>query len=487
VEQPANTPVDAATTGSQLSLFNELEDIIDNEYVYIDLERLNWPALVEKYRALINAGLTDEDFYLAMDNLIWELGDEHSDFEDPQEVIEIDTETSGNLEYVGVGILIQALPDANRAVVILTFPGGSAGEAGVKAHDAILFVDGQPILDADGVLQADLVRGPEGSEVTLVVQTPGLEPYEITIERRRISAATPVDFCMVPRTRIGYIFLPTLFEDTIPDKMRNAVTALTNSGPLDGLILDNRQNGGGLSNVLEDVLAIFTDGTQGYFVSRDEEKLLDIRGDEIGNSQTVPLIVLVELETASFGEIMSGVLQNSGRALVVGQNTLGNVENLWSYVFEDGSRAWIAHDAFQPIGLDLGVWEETGIVPDVSMPTRWDLFTEATDPAFAAALALLAEQGVDVSLPIEADFPMLPNASNITSFPGLLSYSTASNPQTAIDFYKAEMPAAGWSLVDETVIINYATLRYSMGAIVVNVVIYYDEGLSTTNVFVGEE
>ena len=73
---------------------------------------------------------------------------------------------------------------------------------------------------------------------------------------------------------------------------------------------------------------------------------------------------------------------------------------LWGYDFDDGSRAWIAHDAFEPNGLDLGVWEETGIVPDVTVPTRWDLFTEATDPTLPAALALLAEQGVAVPEPL---------------------------------------------------------------------------------------
>ncbi len=400
VEQPANTTVEAAVTERQLSLFSELVRIITDDYIYIDLDRLDFPTLVDKYDTLIRAGLTEADFYIAMDNLMIELGDDHSDFEDPQEVIEIDAETSGNSDYVGVGVLLQGLTDANRAVVILTFPGGSAGEAGVKAHDAILAVDGQPILDDNGLLRSELVRGPEGTEVTLTVQTPGQAPYDITLERRRISSSTPVDFCMIPRTAVGYIFLPTLFDDTIPAKMRFAVEALTADGQLEGLILDNRQNGGGFSNVVEDVLGLFTEGTQGQFVSRTDQRPLRIRAAEIGNSQTVPLVVLVELETVSFGEIMSGVLQNSGRAMVVGQNTLGNVEVLWDYDFEDGSRAWLAHDTFEPNGLDLGVWEETGIVPDVSVPTRWDLFTEATDPTFPAALQLLAERGVDVPVPV---------------------------------------------------------------------------------------
>jgi len=396
VEQPANTPVDRQTTDDQLQVFNDLIDIITNDYVYIDLVSLNFPALKTKYETLIEGGLTDDDFYLAMDNLIFELGDEHSDFEDPQEVIELEEETSGNADYVGVGVLMQPVPDANRAVIVLTYPGGSAREGGVRAHDAILAVDGQPILDEEGVLQAQKVRGPEGTEVTLTIQTPGEVAHDVTLERRRISSAAPVDFCMIPRTGVAYVMLPTLFDQTIPRKMREAMRSLTDAGPLEGLILDNRVNGGGFSTVLEDLLALFTEGTLGNFVSRDDSRPLEIEANEIGNSQTVPMVVLVDLGTVSFAEVLSGVLQNSGRAQVVGQTTLGNVEVLWGYDFDDGSRAWIAHDAFEPKGLGLGVWEETGIVPDVSEPTRWDRFSEGTDPALPVALDLLADQGVPV-------------------------------------------------------------------------------------------
>ena len=71
--------------------------------------------------------------------------------------------------------------------------------------------------------------------------------------------------------------------------------------------------------------------------------------------------------------------------------TLGNVEQLHEYDFEDGSRAWLATATFQPNGEANGIWEQTGIVPDVVVPSRWDLFTEATDPALAKAVELLSK------------------------------------------------------------------------------------------------
>jgi C-terminal processing protease CtpA/Prc len=81
------------------------------------------------------------------------------------------------------------------------------------------------------------------------------------------------------------------------------------------------------------------------------------------------------------------VLQEDGRAQIVGNTTRGNVEILYGYDFEDGSRAWIATETFRPpSGTN---WEQTGIVPDVEVPAMWDEFTAEDDPQLEAALDLL--------------------------------------------------------------------------------------------------
>jgi C-terminal processing protease CtpA/Prc len=165
---------------------------------------------------------------------------------------------------------------------------------------------------------------------------------------------------------------------------------MARSGPLDGLILDNRQNRGGASTVLEPIMGLFVQGQQGFFVTRQEAEPLEIVAEDVGGSQSVPLVVLVDVHTASFGEVLSGVLQASERATVVGQVTPGNVEILRAYGFEDGSRAWIARWVFQYPGQPLGAWEETGIVPDLVVGAPWHTFTEANDPALAAAVDLLS-------------------------------------------------------------------------------------------------
>jgi carboxyl-terminal processing protease len=350
---------------------------------------------VKQYRALVSAGLTDDDFYFTLENLLVELRDDHSQYWSPETVKANTAESSGHTQYVGIGALVTAMPEQGYGVIAYTLLGGTAAAAGLKAHDIILAVDGQPLLDRDGSI-ADIIRGPEGSHVTLTLRHPGGEPFDLTLERRKIDSPDPVNACLIPRTRVAYIFLPSLEDDTIPDQLRGALRTLTADGPLDGVILDNRLNGGGSYPVFTGVLSFFMDGTAGYFVNRGVQDKVTIDGEDLGGSQDVPLVVLVGQDTASFGEIMSGVLQSLGRARIVGQLTLGNVEILYPYEFDDGSLAYIAHDTFQPVGQEAGVWEKAGIVPDVEVPVRWDLFTEATDPAIAASLQIFSAQGKQV-------------------------------------------------------------------------------------------
>jgi len=385
---PPASRVEAETTARQLRVYQSLWETVDSEYVYSDFNGNDWQAIGQKYRALVTAGLSDDDFFAAMNDMLAELDDDHSYFESPAEAAESDARYAGNNDYVGIGVLHAPIPQAGRSVIIFTFPGSPAAEAGLRAHDSILAVDGEPIIDAAGNLR-DNVRGPEGTTIRLMAQRPGGEPFQLELTRRRITGAEPIDYCLVPGTRLGYLFLPGLDDETIPAQVRAALEAFAEAGPLDGLVLDNRQNGGGRDDILEGVLSFFTRGTLGHFVNRQARRPLQIVPEDVGGSQSVPLIALMDVNTASFGEVMSGVLQNSGRARLVGQTTPGNVEIMLGYTFEDGSRAWIAPDTFQPVNLPNGLWEQTGIVPDVFVPTRWDLFSEATDPALAKAVELL--------------------------------------------------------------------------------------------------
>jgi carboxyl-terminal processing protease len=373
----------------QLSIFEDLWKIVHDEYLYLDFNGLDWDAIHIEYRQKIEDGLTNAEFYLAMDEMIFRLGDDHSVFLNPEAAAEEDAEYEGNLDYVGIGVLISAVPERNRAVILVVFPGSPAEASGLQSRDSILTVDGSPILDEDGYLR-DIVRGIEGTSIDIVVQTPGEAPRELTITRHRINSPYPLPYTVLTTAsgkRIGYILLITFADETIDDQVGDALRAMTVDAPLDGLIIDDQENPGGYDTVLIPTLAYFTSGTLGHFVNRVEEYPLEIRAlNNINGSGQVPLVVLVGEGTASFGEVFAGVLKDIGRAYIIGQTTDGNVEILWGYDFEDGSRAYIAHDSFRPIKHPDEIWEETGIIPDLTVITSFDEYTLDNDPAIIAAL-----------------------------------------------------------------------------------------------------
>lgn len=371
----------------QQQVFEQTVDVIERVYVYPDFNGVDWPALVSKYRAEVDAGLSTADFYITMSEMVTDLGDEHSSFLSPVDVAGDEAELSGNNEFVGVGVFLLPQMDKEQATLISVFPNSPAEHGGLKAHDAILAVDGKSIVE-NGELYIYLARGPQCSSTVLTVKSPGQEPRDVMLVRERIQGPSLIDARIVPTTdgsRVGYIFIPSFFDRTLPQQIEDA---LNNFGPLDGLILDNRMNGGGSSDVVEPIMEFFTAGTLGEFVSREEMRSFVINPNSIHNSQDVPLIVLVGEDTASFGEIFSGILQDNGRAQIVGQTSLGNVETLHGYDFDDGSRIWIAAETFNP-AISHANWEKTGIVTDVEAYADWDTFTFENDPSIAAALTLL--------------------------------------------------------------------------------------------------
>ncbi|MFN3307700.1 MAG: S41 family peptidase [Anaerolineales bacterium] len=388
---PASTPTIRVTASAeQIAIFEELWRIVHDEYLYPDFNGADWEAIAVEYRQRVQDGLTPEAFYQAMDEMLARLNDDHSVFLSPQEVAEEEAEFAGKTNYVGIGVLISAVPERQRGTIILTFPNSPAEQAGLQAHDNILSVDGQPILDEFGFLRSELLLGEPNTTLEVVVQRPGESPRALTLVRRPISGALPVPYTVLTTPqgkRVGYLLLASLSDSTIPRQIEDALKQMNRQGALDGLILDNRQNSGGADMAAKGVLALFTSGRLGYFTNRHQERRwFEVRGKNVSGSASLPLVVLIGPDTVSFGEIISGILQDQQRATLIGAPTEGNIELLWSYDFSDGSRAWIAHERFVPINHPEQDWEKTGIQPDLLVFSNWDEVTLSTDPVILAAL-----------------------------------------------------------------------------------------------------
>lgn len=369
----------------QVEIFERLWSIIAEQYLYEDFNGLDWDAIHTEYAAYLESGLSDEEFYWRMDHMVFRLGDDHSAFLNPDQVAADQASYFGENEYVGIGIYTYPVDERGRVVVLITYPGGPAETAGIRAHDSILAVDGTPIYDGE-TYTIDNLLGEEGSQVIVTIQSPGGPPRDLTITRARITGTWAVPYQVLTTStgaRVGYIIIPSFSESNVASDIGAALNFM---GPLDGLILDNRLNGGGYDNILEDTLTYFVDGPVGHFTNRSSQTPLTIHGDDIHGSQQVPLVLLSGPLTASFGEVFAGILADQDRALLIGETTDGNIETLWGYDFIDGSVAWIAHDTFKPYHQPDADWETTGIIPDIEIPAPWDLYTLETDPAIHAAL-----------------------------------------------------------------------------------------------------
>jgi C-terminal peptidase prc len=387
---PSTTPAESPTPAiDQLDVFQQLWQAVKNDYLYPDFNGLDWSAVREEYQKKIQAGMSDLDFYKAMHELIDRLGDDHSAFFSPQEAAANDARYQGNYDYVGIGVMTSPIPDRKRVTIIGIFPNSPAEQAGLKLHDSILSANGHPIMDEQGY-RRDLILGPEGSTVTLTVQSPGEVPREIQVTRRHISGMLPVPYEVLTTPkgkRIGYLLLITFNDRTVVGQVEEALRSMSAEAPLEGVIIDNRFNSGGMSDVLGGMLGFFTQGTAGYFVRREEKFALKISPVDVGGSQQTPLVVMVSKNTVSFGEIFAGILRDLGRAYIVGETSAGNVEVLRIHDFSDGSRAWIAFETFHPLNHPDQIWEKTGIVPDQGVASDWDQVNTLTDPAVQAALA----------------------------------------------------------------------------------------------------
>lgn len=389
--EPTSTtiPPEELATADQLRLLDSFDQVFRNTYFDPGLGGIDWEGAIAGLRADIEAGMATALLYERLDELVESLGDEHSRFETPAQVAESDEIFAGDNDYEGIGIVASAVPEDRLITIITVFPGSPADLAGLESHDSILAVDGVPLGDEPG-RQSSRLRGPECSLVTMTVRTPGQPDRSVSAVRARVTGNIPIEAMLVPDTegrRIGFMMIPTFADNTIDDQVRDT---LDEWGPLDGLILDLRANGGGSSVVAEPIMSLFVSGPIGEYTSREDTRQLSIDADPIHNSATVPLAVFIGEQTESYGEIVSGILGARERTVLIGSTTTGNVETLHGFSLPGGSKVWIAAEVFRLLADPDADWEHDGISPDISVPVDWEDFTFDTDPALDAALAALA-------------------------------------------------------------------------------------------------
>ena len=243
--------------------------------------------------------------------------DPHSNFFDPKAYSALREEQRG--KYYGVGM--QVGPRNNKVIVIAPFTGAPAYRAGIRPGDVIIAVDGKPTDNMSTSDVAELLKGPKGTTVKITVLREGSEkPLDFTVVRDEIPRYS-VDVHFMIRPGIGYMHISGFQETT----EHEVAEALDEFGPnLNGLILDLRQNPGGLLSEGVGVADKFLKKGQVIVSHHGRASAEKVYKAAHGNGgKDYPLVVLVNRGTASAAEIVAGAIQDHDRGLIVGETTFG--------------------------------------------------------------------------------------------------------------------------------------------------------------------
>src|SRR5436190_5816206 len=242
--------------------------------------------------------------------------DPHSNFFDPKSYSLLREDQRG--KYYGVGMTVG--PRNNKVIVIAPFAGTPAYRAGIHPGDIIVAVDGKPTDNMSTGDVADLLKGPKGTTVHITILREGTDkPLEFAVVRDEIPRYS-VDLHFLIRPGIGYMHV-TGFNETTEHEVADALDKM---GDLKGLILDLRQNPGGLLNEGVGVADKFL--RKGQLIvshhgrSSPEKRYVAAHGN---GGKEYPLVVLVNRGTASAAEIVAGAIQDHDRGLVAGETTFG--------------------------------------------------------------------------------------------------------------------------------------------------------------------
>jgi len=298
----------------------------------------------------------------AIDGMVKSLGDPHSMYMKTSLYKSLKEHTAGT--FGGIGVTMGFKDDK---VTIMSVLEGTPGEkAGLKVGDEILSVDGTPVSEYQPEEVALHIRGEAGTEVKLLVHRAEEEDKEYAIERDMIKVPSAKGMLLDDST-LGYIRIASFAENT-GDEFKAEYNRLKESG-MTGLILDLRQNPGGLiTSCVEVADMLVPKGNVVSVVQRDGSRE-DF--DSTLEDSSLPLVVLIDENSASASEILAGALQDREAATIVGMKSYGkgSVQVVVPLFHEDGLKLTIAK-YYTPSGKCI---DGIGIEPDVEVKLPEDM------------------------------------------------------------------------------------------------------------------
>jgi carboxyl-terminal processing protease len=324
------------------------------------------------YRPIPTSKLDDA----SISGLVASLGDRFSHYLTPSEYHEF----TAPPHFTGIGVAVGTQLVEHGLLIERVFNSSPAARAGLKAGDVIVAVNGRKLAPLSADAATSLIRGLPGTDVQLGIQQPtaanAKRPslHEVKITRAIVSepvveSATKT----VHGVKLGIVALAS-FSVGSHSEVRQAVEHELHAGAR-GLVFDLRDNGGGLVEEAQLIASIFIPKGQTIVTTRGREvptQVLVATGDSISSS--IPMVVLVDADTASSSEIVTAALQDHHRATVVGTHTFGKGVFQEEQALSNGGALDITvGEYFTPNGRNLGgggVKQGAGVIPEVRVPSN---------------------------------------------------------------------------------------------------------------------
>jgi carboxyl-terminal processing protease len=321
--------------------------------------------------------------------------DPHSSFLTKEEHQDLLIETKGSFSGVGIEITVRD----NFLTVVSPIEGTPAYKAGIQAGDRIIKIDGKPTADMTLPEAVRSIRGERGTKVNLtIMREPGDKPLEFTVTRELIPIRSVRSYLLTPE--IAYVRI-TNFQSKTSGDLEAVLQEIEKGQELKGLILDLRNNPGGLLSQAIEVSDLFLDA--GVIVStkgRDSSQDLNATAHKDIVERNYPIIALVNGGSASAAEIVAGALQDNKRAIILGTRTFGKGSVQTIIPLSDGSGLRLTTAMYYtPNGRSI---QASGISPDIELKFIPPPDEEKDDPN------VVREQDLKGHMQNERDLPTEP-------------------------------------------------------------------------------
>jgi len=381
----------AALQDSPKNVVDEVWQIVNQEYVDNTFNNVDWQATRQQ---LLSKNYTSKDqAYAAIREALKPLGDRYTRFLDPEQFKALTNQTTG--ELTGVGIRMGLHDQSKYLMVVEPIENSPAAKADIKPGDGILAIDGKSTKGMSLEQASTLIRGEVGTPVTLQLSRDGKGVFDVSLTRAQIELpAVHQTLKQEGQMRVGYISLNE-FSSHAAEQMQRAINNLKAEN-VNAYVLDLRGNPGGLLQASVEIARMWMDS--GPIV-----RTVDRKGGEQQFSANrtaltqLPLAVLVDGNSASASEILTGALKDSKRATVIGSQTFGKAVVQSVHSLSDGSGLAVTISRYYPPGgEDIN---HVGITPDIKidltneqeqrLESQPKLRATGDDPQYKQAIATL--------------------------------------------------------------------------------------------------